>query len=80
MRPRPWEDHGSRGFSPPPENRNTARMDDLRERMVRESARLIEDNEDNIDRAHRMDIGKHLTTLVYYLRTDDPTGPVTPRR
>ena len=59
-----WEDHGSRAFSPPPDGRNTVRMDGLLERMVRERARFIDDNEDNIDPAWRMEIGKHLTALV----------------
>ena len=53
----PWDDQGSRLLTVANYERYTAFMDGLRERMVRERARFIEDYEDNIDQA-RLDLGK----------------------
>ena len=53
----PWDDQGSRLLTVANYERYTEMMDGLRERMVRERARFIEDYDDNIDRA-RLDLGK----------------------
>ena len=53
----PWDDQGSRLLTVANYERYTGLMESLRERMVRERARFIEDYEDNIDRA-RLDLGK----------------------
>ena len=53
----PWDDQGSRLLTVANYERYTGLMDGLRERMVRERARFIEDYDDNIDQA-RLDLGK----------------------
>ena len=53
----PWDDQGSRLLTVANYERYTELMDGLRERMVRERARFIEDYDDNIDKA-RLDLGK----------------------
>ena len=53
----PWDDQGSRLLPVANYEQYTELMDGLRERMVRERARFIEDYEDNIDKA-RVDLGK----------------------
>ena len=53
----PWDDQGSRLLPVANYERYTELMDALKERMVRERARFIEDYEDNIDRA-RLELGK----------------------
>ena len=53
----PWDDQGSRLLTVANYERYTALLDNLRERMVRERARFIEDYDDNIDQA-RLDLGK----------------------
>ena len=53
----PWDDQGSRLLTVANYERYTELMDGLRERMVRERARFIEDYEDNIDKA-RLELGK----------------------
>ena len=53
----PWDDQGSRLLPVANYERYTELMDGLRERMVRERARFVEDYEDNIDKA-RVDLGK----------------------
>ena len=53
----PWDDQGSRLLPVANYERYTELMDALRERMIRERARFIEDYEDNIDRA-RLELGK----------------------
>ena len=53
----PWDDQGSRLLTVANYERYTELMDGLRERMVRERARFIEDYDDNVDRA-RLDLGK----------------------
>ncbi len=53
----PWDDQGSRLLTVANYERYTELMDELRERMVRERARFIEDYDDNIDKA-RLDLGK----------------------
>ena len=53
----PWDDQGARLLTVANYERYTALMDGLRERIVRERARFIEDYEDNIDQA-RLDLGK----------------------
>ncbi len=53
----PWDDQGSRLLTVANYERYTELMDALRERMVRERARFIEDYDDNIDKA-RLDLGK----------------------
>ena len=53
----PWDDQGSRLLTVANYEAYTELMDGLRERMVRERARFIEDYDDNIDRA-RLDLGK----------------------
>ena len=53
----PWDDQGSRLLTVANYERYTELMDGLRERMVRERARFIEDYDDNIDQA-RLDLGK----------------------
>ena len=53
----PWDDQGSRLLPVANYERYTELMDGLRERMIRERARFIEDYEDNIDKA-RLDLGK----------------------
>ena len=53
----PWDDQGSRLLTVANYEHYMALLDGLRERMVRERARFIEDYEDNIDQA-RLDLGK----------------------
>ena len=53
----PWDDQGSRLLPVANYERYTGLMDALKERMVRERARFIEDYEDNIDKA-RLELGK----------------------
>ena len=53
----PWDDQGSRLLTVANYDRYTGLMDGLRERMVRERARFIEDYDDNVDQA-RIDLGK----------------------
>ena len=53
----PWDDQGSRLLTVANYERYTGLMDGLRERMVRERARFIEDYDDNIDQA-RLDLGR----------------------
>ena len=53
----PWDDQGARLLTVANYEHYTALMGGLRERMVRERARFIEDYESNIDQA-RLDLGK----------------------
>ena len=53
----PWDDQGSRMLTVANYERYTELLDGLRERMVRERARFIEDYDDNVDQA-RLDLGK----------------------
>ncbi len=53
----PWDDQGSRLLTVANHARYTELMDALRERMIGERARFIEDYDDHIDRA-RLDLGK----------------------
>ena len=53
----PWDDQGSRLLTVANYERYTELLDRLRERMVRERARFIEDYDDNIDQS-RLDLGK----------------------
>ena len=53
----PWDDQGSRLLTVANYERYTGLMDGLRERMVRERARFIEDYDDNIDQA-RLDLAR----------------------
>ena len=53
----PWDDQGSRLLTVANYERYTELLDGLRERMVRERARFIEDYHDNIDQA-RLDLGR----------------------
>ena len=53
----PWDDQGSRLLTVANYEQYMELLDGLRERMVRERARFIEDYEDNIDQA-RLDLGK----------------------
>ena len=53
----PWDDQGGRLLTVANYEHYMALLDGLRERMVRERARFIEDYEDNIDQA-RLDLGK----------------------
>ena len=53
----PWDDQGSRLLTVANYEHYMQLLDGLRERMVRERARFIEDYEDNIDQA-RLDLGK----------------------
>ena len=53
----PWDDQGSRLLTVANYERYTGLMDGLRERMVRERARFVEDYDENIDQA-RLDLGK----------------------
>ena len=53
----PWDDQGSRLLTVANYERYTELVDGLRERIVRERARFIEDYDDNIDQA-RLDLGK----------------------
>ena len=65
----PWDDQGSRLLPVANYERYTELMDGLRERMVRERARFIEDYEDNIDKA-RLDLGKLFRIAEYPSRED----------
>ena len=60
----PWDDQGSRLLPVANYERYTELMDGLRERMIRERARFIEDYEDNIDKA-RLDLGKLFRIAEY---------------
>ena len=53
----PWDDQGWRLLTVANYEHYTALMDALRERMVRERARFIEDYDDHIDQA-RLDLGR----------------------
>ena len=53
----PWDDQGSRLLTVANYERYTALLDGLRERVVRERARFIEDYDDYVDRA-RLELGK----------------------
>ena len=53
----PWDDQGSRLLTVANYEHYTELLDGLRERMVRERARFIEDYDDNIDQA-RLDLGR----------------------
>ena len=53
----PWDDQGGRLLTVANYERYTELMDGLRERMIRERARFIEDYDDNVDQA-RLDLGK----------------------
>ena len=53
----PWDDQGSRLLTVANYEHCMQLLDGIRERMVRERARFIEDYEDNIDQAH-LDLGK----------------------
>ena len=53
----PWDDQGSRLLTVANYERYTGLLDRLRERMVRERARFIEDYDDNIDQA-RLDLAR----------------------
>ena len=53
----PWDDQGSRLLTVANYERYTELLDGLRERMVRERARFIEDYDDNVDQA-RLDLGR----------------------
>ena len=53
----PWDDKGARLLTVANYERYTGLMDGLREKMVRERARFIEDYQDNIDRA-RLELGR----------------------
>ncbi len=53
----PWDDQGSRLLTVANHARYTELMDALRERMIRERARFIDDYDDHIDQA-RLDLGK----------------------
>ena len=53
----PWDDQGSRLLTVANYEHCMQLLDGIRERMVRERARFIEDYEDNIDQA-RLDLGK----------------------
>ena len=53
----PWDDQGSRLLTVANYERYAGLIDGLRERMVRERARFIEDYDGNIDQA-RLDLGK----------------------
>ncbi len=53
----PWDDRGCRLLTVANHERYTELLEGLRERMVRERARFIEDYDDNVDRA-RLELGK----------------------
>ena len=53
----PWDDKGARLLTVANYERYTELMESLRERMVRERARFIEDYDDNVDQA-RLDLGR----------------------
>ena len=53
----PWDDQGSRLLTVANYERYTELLESLRERMVRERARFIEDYDDNVDQA-RLDLGR----------------------
>ena len=53
----PWDDQGSRLLTVANYERYTELLDRLRERMVRERARFIEDYDDNVDQS-RLDLGR----------------------
>ena len=53
----PWDDKGARLLTVANYDRYTGLIDGLRERMIRERARFIEDYDDNVDQA-RLDLGK----------------------
>ena len=53
----PWDDQGSRLLTVANYERYTGLMDGLREKMVRERARFVEDYDGNIDQA-RLDLGR----------------------
>ncbi|MCY4028361.1 MAG: hypothetical protein OXH75_18860 [Acidobacteria bacterium] len=65
----PWDDQGSRLLPVANYERYTELMDGLRERMIRERARFIEDYDDNIDKA-RLDLGKLFRIAEYPSRED----------
>ena len=53
----PWDDKGSRLLTVANYEHYTGLMDGLRERLVRQRARFIEDYDDYVDQA-RLDLGK----------------------
>ena len=53
----PWDDQGGRLLTVANYERYTAALDTLVERVVRERARFIEDNDDYVDQA-RLDLGR----------------------
>ena len=53
----PWDDQGARLLPVANHDRYTELLDGLRERMVRERARFIEDYDENVDQA-RLDLGR----------------------
>ena len=53
----PWDDQGARLLTVANHERYTGLLEGLRERMVRERARFIDDWEDNVERA-RLDLGR----------------------
>ena len=65
----PWDDQGSRLLPVANYEQYTEMMDGLRERMVRERARFIEDYEDNIDKA-RLELGKLFRIADYPSKED----------
>ena len=65
----PWDDQGSRLLPVANYEQYIELMDGLRERMVRERARFIEDYEDNIDKA-RLDLGKLFRIADYPSKED----------
>ena len=72
----PWDDQGSRLLTVANYEHYMQLLDGLRERMVRERARFIEDYEDNIDQA-RLDLGK-LFRIEDYPSQEALQGQVRP--
>ncbi len=65
----PWDDQGSRLLTVANHERYTGLMEGLRERLVRERARFIEDYDDNIDRA-RLELGRLFRIADYPAKED----------
>ncbi len=65
----PWDDQGSRLLPVANHERYTELMEGLRERLVRERARFIEDYDDNIERA-RLDLGRLFRIADYPAKED----------
>ena len=74
----PWDDQGSRLLTVANYERYTELLNALRERVVRERARFIEDYDDYIDQS-RMDLGR-LFRIEDYPSTPASPYPPTPRR